>query len=86
MPAISLLTARAGRRGKTHDCCWHLGCILPRARLSQPQREVREWLCEQEGVITGDGKEKIFDEAMFEVRILQIVNTSDDTWMNISGG
>ena len=37
-------------------------------------------------MITGDGKEKIFDEVMFEVRILQIVNTSDDTWMNISGG
>ena len=36
-------------------------------------------------MITGDGKKKIFDEAMFEVRILQIVNTYDDTWMNISG-
>ena len=47
-------------------------------RNRPPARLSRSW-------DDSDGKEKIFDEAMFEVRILQIVNTSDDTWMNISG-
>ena len=44
-------------------------------------QECQQQSCEQAGVITGDGKEEILDEAMCEVRILPPVSPSDDTWI-----
>eukprot|EP01045_Picozoa_sp_COSAG04_P009297 COSAG04_NODE_534_length_12949_cov_5.651673_8_plen_134_part_00 len=58
------------------DLSWYLGCILG--------QECQQQSCEQEGATTGDGKEEIFDEAMLEVRILQMTNSSGATWKNIS--
>ena len=65
-----------GSDRESRDNCWYLGCIF--------YQECQQRSCEQEGLITGDGKEKIFDEVMFEVRILQMTNTSGATWKNIS--
>ena len=44
-------------------------------------QEGQQQSCEQVGLITGDGKAKIFGEAVCEVRILPPVSPFDDTWI-----